>query len=190
MHTTALLVSATEQAATARFIAKKPVGSSGVRITGDGRRHLLSWVCTQRRIYKHPSRPLPAARPGQQRTVVLPGSASALTTTSELGVPGDRTTEIRWSPRWLLVHSWSACRGSTGRGGASGAPASRKSACDVMDEPARGVQLHSGTGFKNRVKQGRLRRARVQEERLGCHGRASACMRLRSYMSALGHSTS
>ena len=68
---------------------------------------------------------------------MLPGSAMKLTTTSELGFSGDRTTEMRWSPRWLLVHSWSERRGSTVRGAAPGASASRKSDCDVMDEPAR-----------------------------------------------------
>jgi hypothetical protein len=69
---------------------------------------------------------------------VLPGSAMGLTTTSELGFSGVRTTEMRWSPRWLLVHSWSERRGSTVRGAASGASASRKSDWDVIDEPARG----------------------------------------------------
>jgi len=74
---------------------------------------------------------------------VLPGSAMGLTTTSELGFSGVRTTEMRWSPRWLLVHSWSERRGSTVRGAASGASASRKSDWDVMDEPARGRSEHT-----------------------------------------------
>ena len=69
--------------------------------------------------------------------MVLPGSATGDTTTSELGFFGSRSTEIRWSPRWLLSHSWSERRGSTARGGASGASASRNLVSIVMDEPAR-----------------------------------------------------
>lgn len=79
-----------------------------------------------------------------ERAVVLPGSATGETTTSELGFFGSRRTEIRWSARWLLMHSWSERRGSTVRGGAPGASASRNLVSDVMDEPARMQALGGG----------------------------------------------
>lgn len=63
------------------------------------------------------------------------------TTTSELGLSGCRTTEIRWSPRWLLVHSWSERRGSTSRSGELGSSASKKRVSVVMDEPAAAPEL-------------------------------------------------
>ena len=76
--------------------------------------------------------------------MVLPGSAMRDTTTSELGFFGSRSTEIRWSPRWLLSHSWSERRGSTERGGASGASASRNLVSIVIDEPVRMQALGGG----------------------------------------------
>ena len=63
------------------------------------------------------------------------------TTTSELGLSGCRTTEMRWSPRWLLVHSWSERRGSTSRSGALGSSASKKRELVVMEEPVAAPEL-------------------------------------------------
>lgn len=72
---------------------------------------------------------------------MLLGLDSGETTTSELGLSGCRTTEMRWSPRWLAVHSWSERRGSTARSGARGLSASKMRESVVMDEPAAAPEL-------------------------------------------------